>query len=201
MKWRSFRACLPVVAAVALMVVFAGCARISGSRDTLSPPLDKGQKRSGSFVFGYFDMEFAGPDLDWTLLYRFEQGEQTKTIPMRTLDGVYYLEHVPPGAYTIGEFGGRATEFFSSGEIILWRPYFYTIGAEEAFRVKIEKPGIYYVGAHKFLLIKGGMFHNDKFELKLMDHPTQKEVLTKIIEKAQGTEWEAPLRSYLAKLK
>lgn len=201
MSSRFSRAFLPVMAAVVLTVVFAGCARISGSRDTLSSPLEKGQKRSGSFVFGYFDMDFAGAPLDWTLLYRYEQGEQTKTIPMRTLEGVYYLENVPPGSYSIGEFGGRTTEFFSQGELILWLPYFYTIGADEDFRVKIEKPGIYFVGARKFLLIKGGTFKSDKFELKPMDHPTQKEVLAKIIEKAQGTEWEAPLRSYLARLK
>lgn len=201
MRKSLFHNALGVSLCLLALATFAGCTYVGGHRDTLSSSFDKDQKRSGSFVFGYIDMEDAQPDLDWTLMYRFEQGEQTKTIPMRTAQGAYYLENVPSGSYSIGEFGGRATNFFSAGGFIVFRPYYYTIGTEPAFRVKIDKPGVYYVGAHKFLLEKGGMFHNDKFELKPMDAPSQKEVLAKILERAQGSPWEPTLRSYLAKLK
>jgi hypothetical protein len=179
----------------------AGCAYIVGSRDTISSGFDKEQKRTGSFVFGYIDMKEADPDLDWALLYHFAQGEQTKSIPMRTSEGAYYLENVPPGSYSIGEFGGRATNFFSAGALIAFRPYFYTIGTEPAFRVKIEKPGIYFVGAHKFQPHKSDKSGSDKFELNPLDSPTQKEILAKIVERAKGSPWEPALRSYLAKLK
>jgi len=181
---------------------FSSCTYVGGSREKLEPKIGRDSTEKGSLVFGYIDMKDAQPDLEWILLNRVEVGKEATSYPLRVKDGIFFLENLPQGSYFLSEFGGRATNFFSAGALIVFRPYFYRVGVDaKEHRFKIESPGVYYLGTWKFKVVKGGFFERDKFDLDSAKEPGQKALVVSLLEVAKGTPWESKLRNYQKSLK
>jgi hypothetical protein len=49
--------------------------------------------------------------------------------------------------------------------------------------------------------LPGGLFEDDKYDLIRLKEPDRKGLLTKIMEEAKGTPWEAKLRNHLKTVK
>ena len=184
------------------LLLLPGCTYIASGRETPDSEIGKESSPQSSFVYGFIDMADADPDLDWVIINRVETGKQPKVYPMRTKDGIFYLENLPQGSYFVVEFGGRATNFFSAGTLVAFRPHYFKVGSDiKEYRFKIENPGFYYLGSWKYKPLPGGLFEDDKYDLIRLKEPDRKGLLTKIMEEAKGTPWEAKLRNHLKTVK
>jgi len=153
----------------------AGCASTSEDVDIKDDTV--------SLVFGYFDMKDAPSDLEWVSLKRYgTQDDRQKagwvySLPAK--EGLFYHVGIRPGSYQVDKFGG-------SGGIPLLtrRPFEYDFGSRGRNRtaVRIERPGIYFLGSYRYVNHAGeGFLDADKFAMQPAKQPGEKEVLQRLI--------------------
>jgi hypothetical protein len=65
----------------------------------------------------------------------------------------------------------------------------------------ISGTGLYYVGSYKFKKMKAGFFEQGKFDLERVNKPSEKELLTKLLEKAEHPTWKAAIQKRIGELK
>jgi hypothetical protein len=158
-----FWACL-----LGVSLTLVGCAS--------APPVDS-KDESVSIVFGYFDMADAPSNLQWVSLKRYgEKGPMWYDMAAR--DGLIFHVGIQSGAYQVEKFGGMG------GIPLLTRQRheynFGTRGRNET-AIRIQKAGIYFLGAYKYVDRPGGLFRADKFEMEPVKTPSEKEVLRRLI--------------------
>jgi hypothetical protein len=110
--------------------------------------------------------------------------------------GLFYTAYLPPGSYQLSKFGGSA---FFTGEHVYGFP---RQGNQTALR--IEKPGIYFLGSYKYRDVKTGMFEQGKFSIDATNKPTEADLLRRILEEGSGIKdsaWRDRIQARLAKLK
>ncbi|MGH7208710.1 MAG: hypothetical protein ACREIL_04920, partial [Nitrospiraceae bacterium] len=163
--FHPFRALAPMAAWLWLALVLGGCAGI---------PIDP-KDESVSLVFGYFDMADAPSDLEWASLKRYGEKE-SGWYTMDARDGVIFHIGIASGSYQVEKFGGDGG-IFSRGR---YEYNFGTRGRNES-AIRIHKPGIYFLGAYKYIDRPGGLFKADKFQMKPIKEPSEKEVLKRLI--------------------
>ncbi len=183
MKARLWVAVLAVVA-----VALGGC--------TSNKIKDDKESASKSLIFGYVDMHEAPTDLDWLSMRQVLPKTDKPYWYEFTDDGMFWNSHLGNGAYQMYAFGGH------SG----WRNADYTFELPrqyaEGLRVKIDKPGIYYLGSYKYIKVKTGFFEQDKFDFVPVKSPSERELLERLLKDyTRGPEWEARIRKHLAELK
>lgn len=200
---------LKQLAAVCLIVVVTGCASAP------SKELNDTGAADSSFVFGYID----ATDAPFAHLTSFELyqsgGAQSQAKELRVDGSLFYMEGVQTGMYHFAMFSGKpnlsliapiSTHIYQFTE---YKPNaFHFGGGTTAFYqyksnrptpgVRIDKPGIYFLGAYK--LKKLGFFNGNKFDIEPIQSPSEAEVLTQLLPHAQGTQWEERLRVHLAAL-
>jgi hypothetical protein len=165
---------------VLLVVLVAGCGgkSVSGDDETLS------------LVYGFFDMKDAPTKLEWVGLKQYAGGTGgTYTISAR--DGLFFHVGIEPGSYQIDKFGGAG---FIRGE------YVYNFGGKgrNSTAIRIQKPGVYFVGAHRYVNHAGkGIFTPDKFSMEPLKAPSEKEVLQRVIRRLEGDRELAPFKRQL----
>lgn len=105
--------------------------------------------------------------------------------------GLFFFSSIPPGSYMLTSFEGH-------GSTVLGYDYRYNLPpySQSDYKLKIKKPGIYYMGSHKFN--KAG---KKSFTLKRVKTPTEKQLLEWLLEEAIGTKWEPKIRARLKQLK
>ena len=156
-----------MVAALILVLLLAGCA---------GTPIDP-KDESVSLVFGYFDMDDAPSNLQWVSLKRYGDPDPV-WYGMAVRDGLIFHIGIAPGPYQVEKFGGTGGIPFLSSQRYEYN--FGTRGRNDT-AVRIQKPGIYFLGAYRFVNHSGGLFRADKFEMKPIQQPSEKELLQRLI--------------------
>lgn len=170
--------------AIALLVsatALGGCAS--------NKAVNEMQDNNVSFVYGYIDMAEAPSMLGHFQLRKVKPKTDEPYWNIRTHDGVFYMENVPPGSYQISRFGGPGG-FFSSAS------YYYYDFPRQSGGFRIDKPGVYFIGSYKY--VDAGSWFNRKFDIEKIDSPSPQEVLERIMPFVTGTKWETRLRANLA---
>jgi hypothetical protein len=173
-----------------LILFVAGCAT--------SAPVDPKDPRL-SLVYGYIDMADAPSSLGWVRIKLYDGNNQGYSAAVRK--GLFFHVGVEPGPYQVERFG-RHPSFFSNTE---YSYDFGTRGRNET-AIRIDKPGVYFMGAYKYVDIPTGWLEQDKFRMERTQTPSERELLTKLLavlqdEDSQYTRQIAMVRQRLAQLR
>lgn len=174
----------------ALAVLAVACLSACAS-NSIGPERDVNDP-TNSLVFAYVDMDDAPTGIDSASLK--PQGEEGYWT-MGVEDGLIFQEYLPAGAYQLASLSGSS---FMHGEVVYNFP---TYGRNQS-SVRIQKPGIYFLGSYKYKEVKTGFFEADKFDLERVDSPSEPELLNRMLKQkwVKGTQWEARIRARLADL-
>lgn len=148
-----------------LILLVAGCAT--------SDPVDPKDEKL-SLVYGYINMADAPSSLGWVRIKLYD-GKNTGYL-LDAHKGLFFHVGVEPGPYQVERFGRHAT-FFSNTDYVY---NFGTRGRNET-AIKIDKPGIYFMGAYKYVDIPTGWFEQDKFRMERTTTPNERELLGKLL--------------------
>ena len=168
--------------------LLAGCASSGGPERDINDP-------NNSLVFGYIDMEDAPTDMTYAHLKQVFPATEFPYWPMGVEDGLILQQYLPPGGYQLSNFGGSG---FLSGE----HEYSFPNFGKNATAVRIDEPGIYFIGAFKYKEVDTGFFEQGKFDMERISSPSERELLQRISEMdwVKGTAWESRIRKRLAEL-
>ncbi len=149
---------------------------------------------TNSLVFAYVDMSDAPTKIDGASLK--PQGEEGYWHMNVAKDGQLLTQpYLPPGAYQIATLEGSG--FFAGNNVYR----FPTYGRNET-AVRIQKPGIYFMGAYRYVKVKTGVFEAGKFAIQRVKSPSELDLLQRVQKEdwVKGTQWEARLRNRIAEL-
>ncbi len=166
-----------------LALLLAGCAT--------SDPVDP-KDQSLSLVYGYIDMADAPSSLGWVNIKLYD-GKNTGYL-VSGHKGLFFHIGVEPGPYQVERFG-RDAGFFSNTD---YTYNFGTRGRNES-AIKVDKPGVYFMGAYKFIDVPTGWFQQDKFRMERTKTPTERELLTKVLAILQDDYPEYPRQIAMVK--
>ena len=110
--------------------------------------------------------------------------------------GLFYSAYLPPGSYQLSRFGGSG---FWAGEHAYNFP---RQGNQTALR--IEKPGIYFLGSFKYKTEKSGVFEPGKFSMQKVSKPSEAELLKRILDEGSGIKdsaWRDRIQARLKQIK
>jgi len=170
------------------LALSAGCAS-SGHERNINDP-------TNSLVFGYIDMDDAPTSIAYASIQQVAPPTQEPYWSLAVRKGLFYTAYLPPGSYQLSKFGGSA---FFTGEHVYGFP---RQGNQTALR--IEKPGIYFLGSYKYRDVKSGMFEQGKFSIDAINKPTEADLLRRILDEGSGIKdsaWRDRIQARLAKLK
>ncbi len=150
---------------------------------------------SKSLVFGYVDMDDAPVGLGWVTIRQVLPKSDKPYWYEATDDGMFWNSHHTTGAYQFSSFGGH--RMFGNVDYTFELPRQYA----EQLRVKIDKPGIYFLGSYKYVKVKTGFFEQEKFDFAPVKSPTERELLERLLKDyTRGPEWEARIKRRIAEL-
>jgi hypothetical protein len=177
-----------IFAATFLTLLFlAGCAS-----DAIGPERDLNDP-TNSLVFAYIDMSDAPTGVeDASLKPQGEEGYWHLGVD----DGLLYQAHLPAGSYQLATLSGSS---FFKGEV----DYNFPVYGQNESAVRIQKPGIYFLGSFKYQEVKTGIFEKGKFDIERADTPTELELLNKLMQLkwVKGSQWEKRIQARIAELK
>lgn len=155
-----------------LMTCMAGIALLSGCASTIDP-----KDETLSLVYGYFDMDDAPSNFEWVSIKKYGDDDLWYNARGRK-DGLFLHVGVAPGSYQVDAFGGMG-----GIPLLTRKPYKYNFGnnGRNDTAIRIRAPGVYYMGAYKYVDHPGGFFKQAKFEMKPIPHTSEKEVLQRVI--------------------
>ncbi len=158
---------LPYIAAGLLIMIFVinGCGGTKPS-DPKDPTL--------SLVFGYIDMEDAPSSMGWLTI------KQHKPKPQMVYgcaidDGLFWNTGVRIGSHRVEGFG-KIHGFLGR------KNYYYAAIPETQIRIK--RPGLYFMGAYKFKVVKKSNWFTGgggKFKLVRVKSPSERKLLKKLL--------------------
>lgn len=172
----------------ALPLFIAGCAS--------TQPVDP-KDETLSLVYGYFDMKDAPSGLDWVSLKQYDRkNTDAGSYQLAAKEGLFFHVGVEPGSYQVDKFGGMG-----GIPLLSRRPFEYSYGGKgrNATAVRIQRPGVYFPGAHEFVNHAGkGLFEPDRFDMKRTKGPSEKELLQRLI---KALESDKELAGYTRQLR
>ena len=168
--------------------LLAGCAGGGHGRDINDP--------ANSLIFGYVDMADAPTKVSGAQIMQVAPPTEKPYWGMSVKNGVFYTYYLPPGSYRLASLHGSS---FLRGE---FQYNFPRQGAGQT-TVRIEKPGIYFLGSYKYKEVKSGFFEQGKFDIQRVESPTEAELLRRILDEKElkGSVWEERIRQRLSRLK
>ena len=174
---------------VSALTLLAGCAGGGHGRDINDP--------SNSLVFGFVDMSEAPTKVSGAQIMQVAPPTDKPYWGTDVRDGLFYTYYLPQGSYKLATLHGSS---FLRGE------YQYNFprqgGGDTA--VRIDKPGIYFLGAYKYQNVRTGMFEQAKFEMKRVSNPGEAELLQRLLEtdaELKKSVWADKIRERIARLK
>lgn len=158
------------IACLGLLLIIGGCA---------SKPVDPNDETL-SIVYGHFDMTDAPSGLDWVSLKAYT-GKQ-EFYNMDADEGLFMHVGIEPGSYQVHTFGGMG-----GIPLLTRKPYVYNFGSNgrNDTATRIKNPGIYYLGAFKYVHHRGGWFKAATFDMEPNAAMSEKEVLRRVIERLE----------------
>ena len=147
------------------LALLAGCAA--------PPELIKPDNHQVSLVFGYFDLRDAPTKLDDVSLKKYDS--KPLYFDCGVTEGLFWHIGLASGSYQVETFSGRGGWFTN--------PHRYDFGTRgrNDTAVRIKTPGIYFLGAYRYVPIKHGMFEQDEFQMQPIDSPSEKELLQRLV--------------------
>ena len=158
----------------------------------LSQQMEDPKDLDASLVYGYIDMADGPCWLQWFNMHQVSPKVEKPYVNFRIDEGVFYAEFVPLGSFQLHELGGWGS--FPHGNTS-----YNFMFPKQAEGLRIEKPGMYYIGCFKMKDI--GNFFKSKYDIDLSETPGEREVLSKMLPHAKGTLWEADIRRRMEALK
>lgn len=159
-----------------------------------TPKLEKPDGGNVSLVFGYIDMDDAPSELSWVEMKRMRPVTKTPYYNFWVVDGTFFRADVPEGTYKFTSFGGH-----SGWKNTSYNYNFPDQGKGELDR-RIDKPGLYYVGAYKYSKIDTGFFEAGKFDLLPIKEPSELELLERIMPYAHDAYWKNMIEKRIREL-
>ena len=168
MRRRFVWAAIAAVAGAAL----AGCAN-SGAR--VDPADDL------SVVVGYIDMADAPSDLRWVSIKGY--GNSDHRYRAGAENGLFFHVGVEPGSYQVDRFGGLRSLVPLFGD-----PYEYEWGTQgrNPTAVRIERAGVYFLGAHRYTRQSTGFLEPGRFTMQPLSSPSEREALQRLLRIMEG---------------
>ena len=145
-----------------------------------------------SLVYGYIDMKDAPSPLEWVSIKRYGAPKQAY-YNAAAKDGLFWHVGIEPGSYQVEKFGG-------AGGIPMFKSeYEYNFGTKgrNQTAIRIQTPGVFYMGAYKYIDHPGGFLKQDQFDMQTVKQPTEKEILQKL---TMQLESDKDLRLYTRQL-
>ena len=131
---------------------------------------------SNSLVFGYIDMSDAPTKVQGAWLQQLAPPTDAPFWSMGIEDGLFYNAFIQPGTYQISKFAGSG---FMAGA----HEYHFSRQGRNETAVVIDRPGIYFLGAYKYVKEKrGGMFQKAKFSIDPISEPSEADLLRRILD-------------------
>ena len=165
------------LAPIAASLLLAACGGLSRHMDEPKDP-------ERSLVYGFVDMSDGPCPLDWFSMKQVKPKVEEPYYSFRTCDGAFYAEYIPLGSFQLSKFGGAKT---------LGNTFYSFVFPQQLPGLRIEKPGLYYVGTFKMKDL--GNFFKSKYDIDLAEKPTEREILEIMLPRAKGTAWDAKIRS------
>lgn len=162
-----------------------GCASTPDNVDPGHPGL--------SVVAGFLDMSKAPSKLQWVSIKAYGPGAD-HFFKARVEDGVFFHIGVDNGAYQIDKFGGQG-----GIPLLSSRPFGYEWGTRgrNATALRVQQPGVYFVGAYEYLPQESGFFEPGRFTMRELRRPSEREVLQRALATIEG---DADLRRYAVQI-
>lgn len=173
----------------AAMTLLGGCAGGGHGRDINDP--------SNSLVFGYVDMADAPTKVSGAQVMQVAPPTDKPYWGTDVRDGLFYTYYLPPGSYKLATLHGSS---FLRGD---YRYSFPRQGGGNT-AVRIDKPGIYFLGAYRYKTVKTGMFEQAKFDIERASSPTEAELLQKLLDtdpEIKKSVWADKIRQRIARIK
>ncbi len=141
--------------------------------------------KEGALVFGYMDMHDAPSRLQWFTLRQVKPKTKEPYWQLGVHKNVFSHQGLPVGSYQLSRFGGMSGLnlflFYLGGQ-----QYEYSFPVQaEGFR--IEGPGVRFLGSWKY--VKAGSFWNEKFDIRPIPHPNEREVLERLLPDLKDKPW------------
>jgi hypothetical protein len=173
--------------AMVVAVSLTGCA-FGPERDINDP--------TNSLVFGYIDMSDAPTKAKRAWVRQVAPPAKKPYWELGVIKGAFYNVYLPPGSYQISRFYGSG---FFKGE---YNYDFPRQGNETS--VRINKPGIYFLGAYKYKRKKTGFFQADAFTIEKVSAPTEAQLLQRLLDddrKLRESAWGEKIRAHIGQRK
>src|SRR5262245_34022440 len=179
---------IPALTFVLALGALAGCAGGGPGRDINDP--------ANSPVFGYVDMADAPTKVSGAQIMQVAPPTDKPYWGMNVRDGIFYTSYLPPGSYRLATLHGSS---FLRGE----HQYSFPRQGGGDTTVRIDKPGIYFLGSYKYQPVKTGFFEQGKFDIQRVASPTEADLLQRILQddRIKGSVWEEKIKQRLARLK
>jgi hypothetical protein len=174
---------------VTAVTALAGCAGGGHGRDINDP--------SNSLVFGYVDMADAPTKVSGAQVMQVAPPTDKPYWGTDVRDGLFYTYYLPPGSYKLATLHGSS---FLRGD---YRYSFPRQGGGNT-AVRIDKPGIYFLGAYRYKDVKTGFFEQGKFDIERVSNPTEAELLQKLLDtdpEIKKSVWADKIRQRIARIK
>lgn len=174
---------------VAALAALSGCAGGGHGRDINDP--------SNSLVFGFVDMSEAPTKVSGAQIMQVAPPTDKPYWGTDVRDGLFYTSYLPPGSYKLATLHGSS---FLRGE----HQYNFPRQGGGDTAVRIDKPGIYFLGAYKYQKVRTGMFEQAKFAIERVPSPTEAELLQRLLDsdpELKKSVWADKIRQRLARLK
>lgn len=164
------------LAIVGFVFILTGCA------STMVDPKDE----TLSLVYGYVDMSDGPSKLEWVSIKQYSGDSGWYTVPAK--DGLFWHIGVEPGSYQVEKFGGTGGFFLARRE----HEYNFGTKGRNETAIRISTPGVFFMGAYKYVDHPGGFLKQDKFDMKPTKEPSEKELLQRLIKELESDEEMRP---------
>lgn len=142
-------------------------------------------------VYGFFDDSAAPFSFRWGQLHQVLPRTDEPFLDIKlNKKGLFYLENLPVGSYSIESLGGP--EGFFSNTTWTWRfPNPSQYPEFKLTELRATKPGIYFMGAYRIYESKhGGFFSSNEYSSASVDNPSELEILQQLREKTRDSKWD-----------
>ena len=168
---------------LAVLALLAGCGGGGHGRDINDP--------SNSLVFGYVDMGDAPTKVSGVHIMQVAPPTEKPYWGADVREGMFYTYYLPPGSYRLSSLHGS---HWMRGEY----QYNFPRQGGGTTTARIDKPGIYFLGAYKYKAVKS------KFDIEPVSKPSEAELLQKLLDtdaEVKNSVWADKIRERIARLK
>lgn len=169
---------------VALASIGVGLVGCAAPRENVDPKAEH-----LSIVAGHIDMKDAPSRLGWVSIKAYGPGTDHHYLA-RVEDGVFFHIGIEPGSYQIDRFGGLSGWGGFGGAA---HEYEWGTKGRNATAIRIERPGVYFMGSHRYTPQRTGLFEPGKFQMNSSPTPSEREVLQRVL---RTVESDPTLRGY-----